>query len=189
MNWLWTYLGMGVFSLLVLIAMSRSRRVDSSTSELLAAIRGPVSRRDWWLEKVVGPVLGSLFMVLGWPIGIYVVVNEERKHKQSLLPKEEAVFKVTKDDLISQTDVAAVELAEIVPDPMGAVPNVPFGFLNKVWRDSVEIALSDAVLWTFETVWTNDWGQTFYRQGYVWVKDGKPGHWMLTVNERVENEE
>ena len=188
MIWLWAYLGIGALSLLVLLALSRRRRVDSSTSELLTAIRGPVSRKDWGLAKGVGPGLGRLLMVFGWPIAIYMVMNEERKHKQSLLPKEEAVFKVTKADLISPTNVAAVELAEMVPDPMGAVPSLPFGFLNKVWRDSVAIALSDAVLWTFETVWTDDWGQTYYRQGYVWVNDGKPGHWMLTVNERVENE-
>lgn len=185
MIWLWAYLGVGILCLVVLLAIRRLRRGDSSTSELLAAIRGPVSRTDWWLEKVVGPGIASLSMVLFWPLGVYMFINEERARLPPWVLKEETVFQVSAADLVRQTDVAAVELAEMVSDPMGAVPRVPFGFLNKVWREFVDSALPDAVLWTFETVWTDVWEDAYYRQGYVWVHDGKPGHWMLTHDERA----
>ncbi|WVM93015.1 hypothetical protein ULG90_02285 [Halopseudomonas pachastrellae] len=44
-------------------------------------------------------------------------------------------FAVTEDHLLESLTVAEIEARERVADPLGAVPDLPFGHLNTAWQE------------------------------------------------------
>ncbi|WP_448213529.1 hypothetical protein [Colwellia sp. MEBiC06753] len=97
---------------------------------------------EWLFMLVVWAVL-SLF----WPIVLTVHI------KHALFPvKEPEPFSVKKADLIEQLTIEQIEQDEMVFDPLGAVPNVPFGFLNGAWIDFISKKDKDSTIWSFRAV-------------------------------------
>jgi hypothetical protein len=101
---------------------------------------------------------------------------------------EEKVFKVLKADLLSQKSIEQIELAEIVLDPLSAVPSIPFGHLNKSWVDLTSQLLPGDVLWSFKTTWDGNWGRKEIRSGYTIVREGMPEAYILTARIPVEKD-
>ena len=180
MIWLWSYLAVGVLVLACVLYVSRKDRVSSSSSALLAAIRGPQSWKDAVIEKFVAPFLGGLFVSVGWPVALWMTLRSYRERKLEIHKKEEAAFKVKQGDLKRFTTMDEVEKSERIVDPLGAVPDLPFGHLHQVWKDFVCKRPLNAELWSFSCDWTNEWNWNHAREGYVWVVDSKPEIWMLT---------
>lgn len=188
MIWLWTYLAIGAIALVVLLVVSRIKQGVKTDSMLMASLRGPLSRREFIIEKVLGPVLAGIFMVVAWPVGIWLVFDEELKFKRDEKRMKKAEFKVRRSDLLGKTSPEEVAAAEMVLDPMGAVPSLPFGHLNKAWETFLTTNPSGAELWSFACDWESYWGVKYRRAGYVWVRNRKPASWFLTLNERLEND-
>lgn len=68
----------------------------------------------------------------------------------------------------------------MVSDPLGAVPQVPFGHLHGAWRRFLQANWTDgAQLWSFATVWETPQGSREQRSGYVIVRLGRPGAYFL----------
>jgi hypothetical protein len=66
---------------------------------------------------------------------------------------------------------------------MGAVPSVPFGFLNPVWqRFTADIQPADTI-WSFSAHWMNGWKKEC-RVGYV-LKSGRRigSHFLTSIHE------
>ncbi len=187
MIWLWLYLGLGlVFGLGVYV--QNARRPKSDVSQLLASMRGVQSRTDQILEKVVAPALGSILVVTAWPAVIWFICNERRNEKREAKRRSEAVFRVRPENLICQVSINEVESENRIKDPLGAVPDLPFGHLNTVWSDLLDKRPADAQLWAFACDSTSEWGAQFSRKGYVWVSGGALTPWMLTLDDAKEND-
>jgi hypothetical protein len=135
---------------------------------------------EWFLEKVLAPVVGSILMLAGWPVALWMVYRDKREIAKEAHRKAEAVFRVRSADLLHRTTPDDVTKNALVIDPLDAVPAEPFGHLNKVWRSFVAEVHKDAELWSFACDWNDDWNQVHQREGYVWVVDGVPLTWMLT---------
>lgn len=180
MNWLWAYLGVGVLALVIMLISHARQRPSKSARLLLESINDPLSPKDKFLEKVAVPLLAGLAVLVAWPMAFVFAIKQWHERRQEERRTADAEFKVRASDLLHQTTVADVEATARITDPLGAVPDVPFGHLNKVWQDFLAQRPPNAVLWTFACDWRGDWGQVVERAGYVWVLGDQRSPWMLT---------
>jgi hypothetical protein len=197
MTYLYWYLGIGALFLAVIFIshqLTKSPADDRIADLLLAA--DPSSNKWWWkpLNKVVVPILAAIMVLVVWPIAIYWKAKEmieARNIKEAEPPKE---FAVTRDRLLKRWSVGEIEKTEIVSDPMGAAPRLPFGHLNPAWENFKQSIQDKDQLWSFSAPWTSDWGRNEVRDGYVILRGETIGPHFLTrwvildkENEQGEN--
>jgi hypothetical protein len=89
-------------------------------------------------------------------------------------------FAVKADHLQKQWSLAQVEQAEMVVDPLRAVPALPFGHLNSVWEDFKQWVQGGDEIWSFSGTWKAQWGHEEVYEGYVIVLGGSTGGYVLT---------
>ena len=77
--------------------------------------------------------------------------------------------------------VAHIEDRETVVDPLGAVPQCPFGHLNAAWKNFLSGLQPQDVIWSFRSNWETTWGRKELRAGYVAVRGEVIGTHFLTV--------
>ena len=80
-----------------------------------------------------------------------------------------------------------IEARERVIDPLGAVPELPFGHLHSAWKAFLEGISPDDALWSFSANWTR-WGRKELRDGYVIVRGDIIGAHFQTVWKDVAEE-
>ena len=122
----------------------------------------------WWIVAI------SML----WPLGVWFLVEpfilefaddwaDKREPRDASKP-----FQLKPEHLIKACILEEIEAEAMVHDPLGFVPNKPFGHLNALWvafRDKLPM---DAKLWWFKAQWgTTKWNQALL-EGYV-VSDGK----------------
>jgi hypothetical protein len=189
MMWLWIYLAGGVVSLVVLYGTHLRERQENATSQLLESMRGPLSTKDMLLEKVIAPALACVLVVVAWPAALVYALKSKREARLEKQRREDAVFRVRAKDLLRQTLVSDAEAFAHIVDPMGAVPDLPFGHLNGVWQSFLNQRLPGAELWAFSCDHTSEWGRVTAREGYVWVLGEVRAPWVLTREISKERED
>lgn len=183
MIYLYGYLGTGaVFLAVIFISHRLTKARDAVDIDDLIQLVDPQRDRWWWkpLNNVVVPVFTAALALTAWPIALYWKAKEivdARRSSDEEPPKE---FAVTKEHLRKQCTVAEIEVAEIVVDPLGAVPRTPFGHLNPAWKTFRQSISEDDQLWSFSAHWTTEWGRTEIRDGYVVVRGKMIGSHFLT---------
>ncbi len=140
---------------------------------------------DWWGKLKISAVLPLLviFVITAWPVVLYLRAQDilaSRKAKADKEADEEArKFSITKADLVRQMAVEEIEQQERVTDPMGAVPDLPFGYLNAAWSQFKGSLEPDDSIWAFSSQYQNDWGGEEIREGYVIVRGDRIGPHFL----------
>jgi len=152
MIWLWLYLLIG-FILCSGLLIQQRKNSKSALSQALEMMNGPQNGSDQFLEKIVAPVLASILLVLAWPVAMAFIYKGKRDEKREAQRQREAEFRVRSKDLRTQTTLEEVESAHFVSDPLGAVPDLPFGHLHVVWADFLARQPVDAELWHFACDW------------------------------------
>jgi hypothetical protein len=177
MDYLIIYLAIG----LVVMGGQIAHRFRSKPPLTLAEI----VRYPWiWIFGFV--VFASL-----WPlIPLMQVANWISKRRESLKPTAVAgdrpAFEVRPDNLLRQTSIEAVEADERVRDPLGAVPDQPFGHLHMVWAAFVETLQPADELWAFEADWRPEWEIPKIFRGYAIVRDGVIVRHVITRTREIE---
>lgn len=92
---------------------------------------------------------------------------------------EEDHFVVKRKHLVQRMTVAEIEEIELVNDPLGAAPKMPFGHLNGVWQRFLSERTNGSQLWAFRAHRQN-WGAVERVEGYAEVNDGIPGRFTLS---------
>jgi hypothetical protein len=187
--YLYWYLGLGVAVFAVVFLAHRLTKKDESVSfrDLLDAAkpdRKTLSYRI--LNNYVVPVFAALLVVVAWPVVIYMKVKEIFSTKQESAQNADREFAVERCHLQERLTIPQIEAREMVADPLGAVPNLPFGHLNATWRIFVEGVGAEDKLWSFTAPWEAAWGRKDLRSGYVLVRGGTPGPHFLTVKKEIE---
>ncbi len=141
MIYLYWYLGIGVSVLAIVFGAHRLTKKDESESlrDLLDAVnpdRNKLSYRI--LNNFVAPVLAAVAVVVAWPVALYMKGKEIFSKKRESALEEEREFAVERMHLQERLTVPQIEAREVVADPLGAVPNLPFGHLNAAWRTFIE---------------------------------------------------
>lgn len=184
MMWLWLCLFIGCSRRLI----QQQRSSKSALSQALKQMNGSQNGSDQLLEKFVAPVLALILLVLVWPVAMGCMYKGKRDDQREAQGQKDVVFRVRPHDLRSQTTVAVFESANFVSDPLGPLPDLPFGRLNAVWADFLARRSADAELWHFACDWPSEWGTVFKRQAYVRVSGDELSPWMLTQDEAKEVE-
>jgi hypothetical protein len=100
--------------------------------------------------------------------------------------KAASVFKIRPEYLGKVTCVADVVRMCGIFDPLGAVPDAPFGHLSCAWDKFVSQRPEGAELYPLSCVWTNVMRGTFERKGFVWVTAGVYGPFWLFLDWKLE---
>ncbi len=116
-----------------------------------------------------------------WPVAIYLKVKDIFDKKSRSALEEERKFKVERAHLQERLTIPQIQARELVADPLGAVPTLPFGHLNVAWQTFVESVGVEDELWSYMAPWQTTWGRKEIRAGYVVVRDGVPASYFLTI--------
>lgn len=171
------------------------------TSHLLSKDKWPRYRVDELLEELdprrkailyriinlIAPIMAAMLIVIAWPAAIYIKLSDLRKAKimaiEESLREEKQKFKVQHSDLVERLTLTNIEKREIVADPLGAVPKLPFGHLNASWQNFIRLASANDAIWSFSSEWTAKWGKKQFLSGYVIVYEYGIGPYFLTSSE------
>jgi hypothetical protein len=171
-TYLYLYLGIG---LLVGIGFgirgARANATDPPITEVAAQAldpdRQPPKRR--WLPLI-------LTSSLIWPLLLLLPLLDRPFEPEAPIPE----FAVTGDHLLELLTVAEIEARERVFDPLGAVPDLPFGHLNTAWQDFLAACEKGVEFRRFAADWDAGWCRE-HREGYVEIVQGQPGHFFMTL--------
>lgn len=128
--------------------------------------------QDWPAWNKVPALLGEQgwyfsMQVMLWPIvATYAAMAWWEKRSRN------PVFHVRPWHLGQRLTVAETEEKEMVFDPLGAVPLLPFGHLNMNWKYFRQTLADDDFLYAFDVVWRVNRLTTERRTGYARVRFG-----------------
>ncbi len=191
MIYLYWYLGVGAVVLVLIAAFHKftTKKDDNSLNDVLADLR-PERKPLWYrfVNDVLGPALVGTLIVPFWAVIVFFKVKHAVFGEPVRASVDEPEFAVTRGDLQTQLSLQEVERQEMVFDPLGAAPNVPFGHLNTAWRKFCESMEPQDCLWSFTANWTISWGGKDFRQGYVIVRREEIGRHFMTVRKDIEED-
>jgi hypothetical protein len=107
-------------------------RPSQFARDLLAAIGRKRTLRNV-LEDVLIYTVASVSILVAWPAFAVWAFFEKRKDAALEIENNKPDFQCTLKYLISRVDPRDAEVVSYVIDPLGHVPSLPFGHLNKAW--------------------------------------------------------
>lgn len=135
-------------------------------------------------------VLVALATAILWPVLVPFIIYEKwtSRRNRSRRKVEERIFAPSKEDLVSSFTVEEIEAHEIVNDPLGGAPLLPFGHLHAAWVKFLKELPAEAQIWSYAVVWENRWRTQEQREGYAAVVADGIGPFFETVNYRLRNQ-
>lgn len=146
--------------------------------------------KDQWFGKGIVGFLKNLamlsagipFVAVSWPYFIYLELQE--KYFPKHVVERKTGLQLTRADLKMKVSREDVEIEEMVFDPLGAVPNLPFGHLNPVWVSFIQDLDSNDELWKFEFKEKLLFGGIVCTSGYAILRRGSiESHWQTMRSE------
>jgi len=187
MTYLYVYLGIGAVVLVLTLGahlLPREKQSDFVRDALDAIdpARKTLLRRA--LVDVVVPALAALLVFLIWPAAVYLKVREWLGKDKATEPELNREFAVMREHLLERLTQAEIEQRERVFDPLGAVPDLPFGHLHAAWQGFLSNRPEGAEIWSFSARWEDGWSREL-RTGYVVVHEGVPGAWFTVMRKDI----
>jgi hypothetical protein len=184
MIYLFGYFGLSAISLVLVLVFDRIAKKNESLLTHLLNPTGPIT-----YGTALGLVSIGLLILAFWPIVVFLKIKDAITGVPDIseIP-EESEFAVTHEDFLTQMSLPEIEKREMVLDPMGAAPRLPFGHLNPVWRKFLEETQPSDVFWSFSAKYTR-WQRTELRQGYVVVRGDEIGPFFMTTRTHLNEDE
>jgi hypothetical protein len=169
--WIW-YFGIGLLVMALVLAWDFYSRVLQSSSSR------PIDRLISFVAAIsVMPI---------WPIVLAIQLKDIAKYIADP-PQRYAKFRFNRSHLIRRVSVQEAEELEIIFDPLSAVPDAPFGFLNGAWREfHLQMKPIDS-LWIISAKAIHGF-HLEEREGYAIVRFGWIRRTMLTSRIKVGGE-
>lgn len=173
------YLAIGILATMILLLVGqinkRTRPADSAdfSSRILQNHQKGLLENLFY--KAVLPVLVFTMMILIWPVAVPYLMWTALKKNTTIDEWHDGspakAFEVRREHLVVELTLDEVEKRERVYDPLGMVPDLPFGFLNDRWVLFMSEIESTDEIWSFSARWSGDWRDDL-RQGYALIRDG-----------------
>ena len=186
MIYLYGYLCVGIAILLPAIRnyVQTEKKETETLRAFLEALHPERKKFSYrFLYYIVTPVLASICLIAFWPVELYIKIRGLFPEKEKIDSVKNHEFAVTRADLLEHLTIQQIEQREMISDPLNAVPALPFGYLHNVWQQFLADQEGPRELWSFSAMRQSNWGEQQIRSGYVVVKDGVPGKFMVTVCE------
>ena len=150
---------------------------------LLTAVAGIINKHF----AKHGPRISAPFILAAgifWPLPVFGLLVILWRHLQADKGKEKK-FVLKRENLIKLYELDEIESLERVTDPLGAVPDLPFGHLNVAWERFKQNILPGDEIWSFaippieqRELWerNGNYGYVIFRDGQfgpLWVTDTK----------------
>lgn len=190
MIYLYWYIGIGVSVLVLIYGAHRFTKKGELESlyDLFDTANPDREKLSFLvLNKIIAPALAVVAVVIFWPVAAYMKLTDRFTKKNESGLGEEREFSVEPGHLQERLTAQEIEAHEMVEDPLGAVPNLPFGHLNAAWRNFLDSRSDGDELWSFTARWETTWGQKELLAGYVLVRNDCPGAHFLTVWKGAES--
>lgn len=155
LDWFLFYMAIGAISFpalrLLVYVCHRKESPSVWAQEVIAALQKEKTLVDRIKKSLVW--FGSVMLFcLFWPIAVIVGLHALFFDKQTLNHRsDEPSFTCQKDGLIMQVEPLEVEAASFITDPLGRVPNTPFGHLHQGWINLLTQLEATDQLWSFQT--------------------------------------
>jgi hypothetical protein len=191
MVYLYAYLSAGVVVWLALLLENRlsgSGRLDGTSVILDALHPERKTRRYRILSRLVAPVLSAVGVVLLWPFGVAMKLQDMAAQRARIKREEADTFKLKAADLVERVSLANIEQCEMVHDPLGAAPQVPFGHAHAAWQKFIDDLQPSDEIWRFSAQRTLSWGPLEHRRGYAIKRQGQVGAYFMTHMKRTSAE-
>ena len=192
MIYLYWWISIGVVTLIVVLGshlLTKKKESDSLHDLLDAANPERTNYSYRLLNNIVAPALGSVFIVIAWPVAIYLKAKELFPGRNGGVGDLEREFAVESKHLQERLSVHEIEQREIVADPLKAVPGIPFGHLHQVWANFLADLPEGAEVWSFSAQWENRWGHKELRKGYVAMREASPGNYITTFWKEINDDD
>lgn len=180
-QWFLVYLGAGVALVVIgraLVKRFYKGRQTALVRECLAALERPRSPSQQRREVVSQAAVGVL-AILVWPLAAVALAWDARARRQAWRePHDAPAFLCSKQDLLEIVNALEVEAGASVVDPLGRVPDLPFGHLNPGWKRLRAQFRPGDVLWRFRTEGTG--GTTAVVHGYALLRGGRVAAEFIT---------
>jgi hypothetical protein len=139
-----------------------------------------------FVGRYIIPVFVVAAVIAAWPVFLVILLK-----KRKPVPRDpaELEFKVKPEELGARISIEEIEGSEIVKDPLGAVPEIPFGHLNAAWVAFKARLKPEDSIYRFSSDWTDAWGYSQHLEGYVAVNDGNPGEFLTTMRIGIKNKD
>ena len=182
------YLLIGLLALVIIFPGRDKGPKEEDWASMLALVSPPKSRGEIFLEEVILPVILAVLVVALWPLAVVYGIREWHRSRYPDQSLEPPVFAIKQDHLVEAVAIEAIEQQERVHDPLGAVPDRPFGHLNSAWQGFREQCDPEARIWRFSSPYQSEWGNKEIRSGYVAVMpDGTIGPYWVTSRQWLED--
>lgn len=193
MIYLYCYLGVGIVALIITMGALTKNGAWASFRKDLNAVnpdRRRISNRV--IFDVAAPVLGAFLatvtIVVFWPVALYTRMRHGFSPRSEVVAKPYRNFAVEPHHLLERLSEEEIGSREVVTDPLGGVPPMPFGHLHSAWRTFLEGRSYRDEIWSFAALWQRAWNHTELRTGYALVRRGIPGTFFVTMRKEMPNE-
>ncbi len=174
--WLIYYLGAGSAVLLFILLRTKfslERNQNGSISITTLKTANPNDAKEATFEFLM-----FLSVILLWPLFVAMLVIDlvQSSRNKAAENDEGPKFTAQPELLLEKLPLAEIEAREIVPDPAGAVPRLPFGHLHPAWCSFKEQIQGGDEVWFFrvtaqDAATSARWSQG--AEGYALLRDGE----------------
>ncbi len=149
--WLYVYLGVGVATTLFFLGLTYKERPSKFVKDMRSALGYGKTLKDH-LQDVLVYSIASIVVVIGWPGFLVWAFLKKLRERRERMKEEEPKFICKPEYLIRKVSLIEAEQENIITDPLGLTPKLPFGHLNAAWAQFLGAFGFDesAELWYFE---------------------------------------
>lgn len=139
----------GVSYALFQLAKEYANRPSEFAKGMLAALGKKKSIADHLINGFAFTI-ASFCIAFGWPLfGIWAIF-QSRKEAAREIERNKPNFNCLPEHLINKVEPHDAEISSYVIDPLGTVPPLPFGHLNKGWNNFLaEMTDERDEMWSF----------------------------------------
>jgi hypothetical protein len=176
--WLIAYVLPGVFYVAYHLLKEYRDRPSQFARDLLAAMG-----RTRGIKDVLGDILvytiAAILILSTWPAVAVWSFFKVRQDAAREIENSKPDFNCSSQYLISAIDPRDAELVSYVIDPLGCVPSLPFGHLNKAWGNFLSEMMDPSdELWSFYIPKGSKYGRHGFAassdiRGFAHVRSGK----------------
>ena len=151
-------------------------------SDFARGVMKVMGKEESWIDKIKEIIVFSLAIacvLIGWPAFLVWLIKDKLDRAGRQKRYDEPDFNCSPEYLVAKVHQIDAEIASYVIDPLGAVPPLPFGHLNRGWINFLSGLTDDRdEIWSFYIPKGNKHGK--YRfvatgdiRGYAKVRNGK----------------